>query len=84
MTVIRLADGRVWIHAPGPLDEELRAEIDAIGPVVALIAPGNFHHIEAREDWLARWCTNWVELVVWTNLTETFPAKIEGLQGTFE
>lgn len=49
MTVIRLADARVWIHSPGPLDEELRAEIDAIGPVAALIAPGNFHHMHLNQ-----------------------------------
>lgn len=45
MTVIRLADGRLMIHSPGPLDDDLVAEIQALGEVAHIIAPGNFHHL---------------------------------------
>lgn len=43
--LIRLPDGGVVVHAPGPLDPALRAEIAALGPVRALIAPNLLHHL---------------------------------------
>ncbi len=43
--VIRLADGGVIVHAPGPGTERLRDEIMALGPVRALIAPNLLHHL---------------------------------------
>jgi hypothetical protein len=43
--VLRLADGSVLVHAPGPLDAEARAEIERLGPVRALIAPNLLHHL---------------------------------------
>lgn len=45
MTVVRLSDGRVWIHSPIALDDNLRAEIDALGPVAELVAPSLLHHL---------------------------------------
>lgn len=43
--VIRLGDGGVLVHAPGPLTAGLRREIEALGPVRALIAPNLLHHL---------------------------------------
>jgi hypothetical protein len=43
--VIRLADGSVLVHAPGPATAGARAEIERIGPVRALIAPNLLHHL---------------------------------------
>ncbi|MEI4260694.1 DUF4336 domain-containing protein [Roseovarius sp. D0-M9] len=37
-TVIRLQSGALWIHAPTALTDELKAELDALGPVAHLIA----------------------------------------------
>jgi hypothetical protein len=45
MTVIRLAGGAVVIHSPSPFDPGLAAEVSAIGPVRAIIAPGDFHYL---------------------------------------
>ncbi|MGH9884857.1 MAG: DUF4336 domain-containing protein, partial [bacterium] len=39
MTVIRLGDGRLILHSPGPLSSELRAELDALGPVGFIVVP---------------------------------------------
>lgn len=47
MTVIRLANGEVLLHSPVELDEALRAELDAIGPVRYAIAPNRVHHLYA-------------------------------------
>ncbi|MBI1217455.1 MAG: DUF4336 domain-containing protein [Rhodobacteraceae bacterium] len=51
MTVIRLPDGRLLLHSPGPIDAALRAEIAEIGTVAALVAPGSFHwlHLAAAQ-----------------------------------
>lgn len=47
MTVIRLDDGRLLLHSPLPLDEGLRAELDALGPVAYAVAPNRVHHLYA-------------------------------------
>jgi len=45
MTVVRLADGRLLLHSPAPLDDPTREEIARLGEVGFIIGPGNFHHI---------------------------------------
>ncbi len=42
--VVRLSDGGVLVHAPGPLGDDARRAIDSIGPVRALVAPNLLHH----------------------------------------
>jgi len=44
-TLIRLANGRVILHSPGPLDDRLKRAIEAVGPVGWIVAPGTFHHL---------------------------------------
>jgi uncharacterized protein DUF4336 len=39
MTVIRLADGRLVLHSPIPISPELRAELEALGPVGFILVP---------------------------------------------
>ncbi|HEU4538692.1 MAG TPA: DUF4336 domain-containing protein [Polyangiaceae bacterium] len=50
MTVVRLRDGLV-VHSPAPLTPVLRAEVDALGPVKAIVAPSLFHHLGVK-SWL--------------------------------
>lgn len=45
MTVIRLKDGSLFVHSPVGLDEDTRREVDALGEVVAVVAPSLFHHL---------------------------------------
>jgi len=45
MTVVRLPDGRLLLHSTVKLDDELRAEIDALGPVAFIVAPNKVHHL---------------------------------------
>jgi len=45
MTVVRLSGGGLFVHSPITLDSELRAELDALGPVVDVVAPNLFHHL---------------------------------------
>ena len=45
MSVVRLASGRLWIHSPVALNDEVRAELDALGEVECLVAPSTFHDL---------------------------------------
>ena len=45
MTVARLPDGALWLHAPVPIDDALAAELAALGPVAHLVAPSLMHHL---------------------------------------
>jgi len=43
-TVVRLAGGDLWVHAPTDLTDPLRAELDTLGPVSHIVVPGRGHH----------------------------------------
>jgi hypothetical protein len=45
MTVIRLADGGLWLHSPVTPDAELVDALAALGPVRHLVAPNKVHHL---------------------------------------
>lgn len=49
MTVVRLNDGGLWLHSPGELDQRTVAEIQSLGAVTAIVAPGNFHHLHVAD-----------------------------------
>lgn len=53
-TLIRLEDGQLWIHSPVPLSPELADAIEGLGPVAALVAPNQFHHLYIA-DAARRW-----------------------------
>lgn len=52
MTIVRLADGGLFVHSPVALDAGTRAEVDALGEVRAVVAPSVFHHLHVG-DWMA-------------------------------
>src|SRR6516225_6573460 len=45
MTIVRLADGGLFLHSPVKFDHGLRQALDALGPVRAIIAPSRVHHL---------------------------------------
>jgi len=45
MTVLRLRDGSLLVHAPIAIDESLAQSLDALGPVRQVVAPNSFHHL---------------------------------------
>src|SRR5678815_6137119 len=47
MTVVRLADGRLWVHSASEPTPELCVELDRLGPVSWVVVPNRFHHIHA-------------------------------------
>jgi len=53
MTIVRLSDGSLMLHSPSQMDEDLRTEIDRLGKVSVIVAPGNFHHLHVVAAQLA-------------------------------
>lgn len=51
-TVARLEDGRLFVHSPGPLDDDLLAAVQSLGDVACLVAPNLYHHMYVA-DWAA-------------------------------
>jgi hypothetical protein len=48
MTVVRLANGKLLVHSPIRLDEDLGKTIDALGEVAYVVAPNRMHHLFFR------------------------------------
>jgi Domain of unknown function (DUF4336) len=44
MTIIRLADGDLFVHSPTPLTPSLRAEIERVGRVRFIVGPNRIHY----------------------------------------
>ena len=49
MTAVKLTDGGLFLHSPIRLDSGLRAELDGLGEVRAIVAPNKFHHLYAGD-----------------------------------
>ncbi|MCP5059149.1 MAG: DUF4336 domain-containing protein [bacterium] len=49
MTVVRLADGGLFVHSPTSLDAGVGEAVGALGPVKAVVAPSLFHHLHVGE-----------------------------------
>ncbi|KAL7427268.1 hypothetical protein ACHAXM_000770 [Skeletonema potamos] len=48
MTIVKLSSGQLWIHSPCQIRPQLKAEIEALGQVAVIVAPGNYHHLHVR------------------------------------
>ncbi len=49
MTVVRLSGGGLFVLSPVPLDPATRRAVDALGEVVAVVAPSLFHHLSVAQ-----------------------------------
>ena len=45
---IRLGNGKLVLHSPCAFDDALAAEVSALGPVAAIVAPSNVHWLHVR------------------------------------
>ncbi len=52
MTIVRLANGKIWVHSPAKISEDLIKEIQALGEVGYLVSPNKIHHLFIQ-DWMA-------------------------------
>ena len=67
MTIARLESGGLWLHSPVALDDEVTAQIEALGTVEHLVAPNLFHHMfmrsaQERFPHAASWCAPGLEI----------------------
>lgn len=62
MTVIRLTNNDLFIHSPTPLDDNLKAEIDALGTVKHLISSNYIHYW-----WIGEWHSHYPDAVRWAS-----------------
>ena len=44
-TIIKLDNEELIVHDPGNIDDAIKSEIDSLGIVKYIIAPGNYHHL---------------------------------------
>lgn len=49
MTVVRLGSSGLFVHSPIGLTPALQAQLDALGPVQAVVAPNAMHHLHIGE-----------------------------------
>jgi hypothetical protein len=51
-TFVRLNDGSLLVHSPSPIDDALVQQIETIGSVGHIVAPGSYHyfHVSAWQD----------------------------------
>src|SRR5579863_2199461 len=54
MTVIKLANGGLFLHSPTRLDDETKIALDALGEVRAVVAPSRAHHLFVG-DYVKTW-----------------------------
>ena len=45
MTIVRLANGNLFIHSPCEIDEPTKQAIEILGKVEFIVAPGSYHHL---------------------------------------
>lgn len=55
MTVRRLGDGTLLVHSPAPLTRDLRAELDALGPVRHVVPASRLHGHLWMEHYAEAW-----------------------------
>ncbi|MCF3592941.1 DUF4336 domain-containing protein [Rhodobacteraceae bacterium LMO-12] len=78
-TVVRLANGDLWVHSPTHLTEDLRAEVAALGPVRHLIAPNWIHYA-----YVTAWQAAFPEAVAWAAPGVKKRADKKGMAITFD
>jgi len=45
MTVIRLRDGKLMLHSPCAIDNQIKSALTALGSIAYLVAPGTYHFL---------------------------------------
>ena len=74
LTIVRLANDKLWLHALTPLSDELKNTVNELGTVGYLYCGNNFHN-----TWLADWAKAYPDAEVW--VTPGIPAKLPELEG---
>lgn len=79
MTVIRLANGDVWVHSPIADQEGLAEAVAALGPIRHLIAPNWIHYA-----WITSWQKQFPKALTWVSPGAVQRAEKQGVQLSFD
>ena len=73
MTVVQLADGRLWIHSPVQLNDAVAAFLEGLGgQIAALVAPNKFHYL-----FIDPWRRKYADAVIFAH--EDLKKKVKSL-----
>ena len=50
MTVVRCANGGLWLHSPVPITDALKQALEQLGPVRWMVAPNRSHLLFAKQS----------------------------------
>ncbi|WP_292021651.1 DUF4336 domain-containing protein [Maritimibacter sp. UBA3975] len=78
-TIVRLANGALWVHSPTRLDDELKKRVMALGPVAHLVAPNWIHYA-----YVAQWQAAFPEAKSWAAPGVAARARKHGLDVAFD
>ena len=53
LTVVRRADGTIWLHSPVAHSADLQQTIDNLGRISAIVAPNSYHYLQV-DAWASR------------------------------
>ena len=70
MTIVKLQDGRLWLHSPTKLSPELKQSIDELGEVAFIVGAGNGNNI-----WLSTWENAYPDAELY--VSDGIPGKVQ-------
>jgi hypothetical protein len=79
MTIVRLNDGGLWCHSPIALTPELKAQIDALGPVRHLVSPNKIHYAH-----IGTWARAYPGAITWASPGVRARATRQNIEVTFD
>jgi hypothetical protein len=79
MTVVRLADGGLFLHSPIALTPELRTALAGLGPVKHLVSPNRIHYA-----YIADWARAFPDAIAWASPGVRDRARSQGIEVAFD
>ena len=79
MTIIRLANGDLWLHSPIAPSEPLRRRVEAMGRVAHLVSPNLLHYVH-----IAAWKAAYPEARAWASPGVRERAARQGIAVSFD
>lgn len=79
MTVVRLADGGLFLHSPIAFDEELAADLQTMGTIRHLVSPNQWHYAHIGE-----WQKAFPDAIAWASPGVRRRAKARNIPVRFD
>ncbi len=79
MTVVRLANGDLFLHSPIALNDDLKRQIDVLGKVRHLVSPNWIHYA-----YIPEWAETYIETISWASPGVRKRAKKFGVPIVFD